>query len=333
MVIKMNQDFTVDMVYLWCDGKDPAFLKRKEEYDHSIQARDEDTRIVRFYDNEELRYSLRSLYKNAPWIRHIFIVTDRQIPSWLNTDNPQITVVDHSEILPKELIPCFNSAVIDKFLGFIPHLSEHFIYGDDDHFFGRPVTKDFFFQDGKPIVRVRLVNKQLPIMHNENEFESVYKKTDNMWLLSLMNSWDLLYKKYHIFNQYEPHHNMDGYTVSAWKKTFDTYSENLEANFERFRSKKDIQRVLFNLDMVYNHTGILKVIPKLHPWRKHLFWLKKLDVETVHGIETPKSLHDLEIIDPALYCVNNSEDNSIENKKAARAFFERKFPSPSPYEK
>ena len=34
----------------------------------------------RYRDSEELRYSLRSLVKFAPWIRKIFIVTDNQIP-------------------------------------------------------------------------------------------------------------------------------------------------------------------------------------------------------------------------------------------------------------
>jgi hypothetical protein len=34
----------------------------------------------RFRDSEELRYSLRSLVKYAPWVRKIFIVTDNQIP-------------------------------------------------------------------------------------------------------------------------------------------------------------------------------------------------------------------------------------------------------------
>lgn len=56
---------------------------------------DEDVSASRFEDNEELRYSLRSVEKHAPWVRHIFIVTNGQIPSWLNLDNPRVTVVSH----------------------------------------------------------------------------------------------------------------------------------------------------------------------------------------------------------------------------------------------
>lgn len=56
---------------------------------------DEDVSASRFEDNEELRYSLRSVERHAPWVRHIFIVTNGQIPSWLNLDNPRVTVVTH----------------------------------------------------------------------------------------------------------------------------------------------------------------------------------------------------------------------------------------------
>lgn len=56
---------------------------------------DEDISASRFEDNEELRYSLRSIEKHAPWVRNIFIVTNGQIPSWLNLDNPRVKIVTH----------------------------------------------------------------------------------------------------------------------------------------------------------------------------------------------------------------------------------------------
>ena len=42
-----------------------------------------------------MRYSLRSLEQNAPWIRHVYIVTNGQIPSWLNLDNQRISIITH----------------------------------------------------------------------------------------------------------------------------------------------------------------------------------------------------------------------------------------------
>lgn len=116
---KINLDDKIDMVYLWCDGNETAFKKRKQQYvkleDNSEQENIEAVGNLRFYDNEELKYSLRSLELYAPWINHVYIVTDRQVPKWLNTDYEKVTVVDHSEIMSQECIPCFNSAVIEFF--------------------------------------------------------------------------------------------------------------------------------------------------------------------------------------------------------------------------
>ena len=66
-------------------------------------------------DNGELKYSLRSIGLYAPWVRKIFIVTDNQVPEWLDTAHPKIQIVDHSEILPEESRPCFNSVIIENF--------------------------------------------------------------------------------------------------------------------------------------------------------------------------------------------------------------------------
>lgn len=46
---------------------------------------DEAFAMNRFSEREELKYSLRSLEKYAPWIRHIYIVTNGQVWSKLRT--------------------------------------------------------------------------------------------------------------------------------------------------------------------------------------------------------------------------------------------------------
>ena len=91
----MKNQFLVDIVYLWCDGKDPQFLERKRKYQRKDSKKENflSTGDIRFFDNDELKYSLRSLEKCAPWINHIFIVTDRQFPKWLNLNNVKITKI------------------------------------------------------------------------------------------------------------------------------------------------------------------------------------------------------------------------------------------------
>ncbi|WP_367891009.1 hypothetical protein [uncultured Dialister sp.] len=53
------------------------------------------------------------------------------------------------------LIPCFNSSVIEAYIWRIPSLSEHFLYGNDDMFFYKPLSPDFFFTQGKPIAHLK----------------------------------------------------------------------------------------------------------------------------------------------------------------------------------
>lgn len=156
------KNFPIDLVYLWCDGADPAFAKRRRQF-AGKQILTEDIG-ERYEQVDELKYSLRSADLYVPWVRHVFIVTDRQIPKWLNTEYPKVSIVDHAEILPQKIIPVFNSAAIETALFNIPGLSEHFLYANDDMFFNRPLQPDFFFDpNGKPIVRLKKVKE----VHND----------------------------------------------------------------------------------------------------------------------------------------------------------------------
>lgn len=116
----------------------------------SQSKQDEDVSASRFEDNEELRYSLRSVERHAPWVRHIFIVTNGQIPSWLNLDNPRVTVVTHQDIfLNHSHLPTFSSPAIETHIHRISGLSQKFIYLNDDVMFGKDVWPDDFYSHSK----------------------------------------------------------------------------------------------------------------------------------------------------------------------------------------
>jgi hypothetical protein len=143
--------FPVDVVYTWVDGDDPAWRARKAQ---ALGVNDWVTSAhaansSRFASRDELRYSLRALHCFAPWVRHVFLVTDDQVPAWLDADGPQLTLVSHREIFGDTgRLPTFNSHAIESRLHRIPGLSEHFLYLNDDVFLGRPVTPDLFFTSG-----------------------------------------------------------------------------------------------------------------------------------------------------------------------------------------
>lgn len=126
-------------------GKSPTFKEASFVWDLTDYRNSEDISASRFEDNDELRYSLRSVEKHAPWVRHIFIVTNGQIPSWLNLDNDKVTVVSHFDIfVNKSHLPTFSSPAIESHLHRIPGLSDWFIYMNDDVLFGRDVWPDDF---------------------------------------------------------------------------------------------------------------------------------------------------------------------------------------------
>lgn len=69
----------------------------------------------RFQDNDELKFSLRSLEKYAKWIRNVYFVTNGQVPSWLNTSNPRVKLITHEDIFPnKSHLPTFSSPAIES---------------------------------------------------------------------------------------------------------------------------------------------------------------------------------------------------------------------------
>ncbi|MGP3952700.1 stealth conserved region 3 domain-containing protein [Streptomyces sp. 7N604] len=154
-LLMWDVDFPVDAVYTWVDDSDPRWREKQARWTAAREAREAregggqeaDSGDVRFRNRDELRYSLRSLAMYAPWVRNIYVVTDDQVPDWLDTSVPGIQVVDHREIFadPSHL-PTFNSHAIESQLHRIDGLSEHFLYLNDDVFLGQPLRPDAFFQ-------------------------------------------------------------------------------------------------------------------------------------------------------------------------------------------
>ena len=148
-------NFPIDIVFTWVNADDSDFLNSKNHY-QSLASTDNElflkkieiADIARYESRDELRYALRSLEAYAPWINHVYIVTNGQKPSWLNLNNSKITLVDHSEIIPEQYLPTFNSHVIESCLHRIPNLAEHYIYFNDDVMLTRPVEPSYFFTSG-----------------------------------------------------------------------------------------------------------------------------------------------------------------------------------------
>ncbi|XXQ39478.1 EF-hand domain-containing protein [Plasmodiophora brassicae] len=167
-----------DVVYTWVNGSDRALIEQIQRYRAedgelasdiaSVDKHNADAAAIaeatgaeptqpevvdekkhgqnRFRDNEELRYSLRSLWLYAPWVRNVYIVTNGQVPYWLDLSNPNVFIVTHGDIFPNRAdLPVFSSPAIEVHLHRIPGLSDRFLYFNDDTMLGNVVWPDDFW--------------------------------------------------------------------------------------------------------------------------------------------------------------------------------------------
>ncbi len=140
--------FDIDMVFSWVDGNDVAFQRERAARMAGYVVGDGDDSDARFRQIDELKYALRSVYLFAPWVRRIFIATDSPTPSWL-ADHPRVTVMRSEEFFQNpDALPTHNSHAVESQLHHIPGIAEHFLYSNDDMFFGRALKPDLFFSPG-----------------------------------------------------------------------------------------------------------------------------------------------------------------------------------------
>ena len=119
---------------------------QKEKCD-SNKNKQEDRR--RFTNHKELKYCLRSIEKYYPDYRNIYLVVkDGQFPEYLKKDHHRLKVINHSEIIPNEYLPTFNSCAIEAYLHHIPGLSENYLYFNDDMVLLQKIDSSYFLNKG-----------------------------------------------------------------------------------------------------------------------------------------------------------------------------------------
>ncbi|TFD58998.1 sugar phosphotransferase [Cryobacterium suzukii] len=140
--------FDIDLVFSWVDGSSDEFQRERAKRMKSYVVGEGDDSDARFRQIDELKYALRSVYMFAPWIRRIFIATDSPAPEWL-AEHPRVTIMRSEDFfVDTSVLPIHNSHAVESQLHHIPGLAEHFLYSNDDMFFGRPVGPELFFSPG-----------------------------------------------------------------------------------------------------------------------------------------------------------------------------------------
>lgn len=322
----MDYDFPVDIVYLWVDGNDAGWQKKKSQY-FPFSKEEQVSGVCRYADNDELKYSLRSVEKNAPWINKIYIVTDEQIPSWLDVSNPKIKVVFHKDFIPEKYLPLFNSEAIETFLPYLPDLSEYFLYANDDTFFAKPVEKSFFYtKEGNPIVRLkRQISKK-------SMKRSLYCRT-------IYNSQQLI-KNYTGKNYpYAPHHNIDAYRKSDFLECINIFKNLYDSTgSHKFRTEGDVQRALVLYYALSQNRATLKKYSRVD---RNLPLIKRIVDKILRNYSADSIVFDaneknkmkkIQMYKPKLFCINDGENISDSDRKDVKIFLNNIFPQKSSFE-
>lgn len=117
----------------------------------------------RWGSSNELNYCLKGIANHAPWLRHVWLVTDAQCPDITTIPTKlrdRITIIDHKLIFAghEQVLPTFNSLSIEAMLWRIPDLADAFLYFNDDVFLTAPLLPGDVFRDGNPVLRGKWVD-------------------------------------------------------------------------------------------------------------------------------------------------------------------------------
>lgn len=328
----------IDFVVTWVDGDDPAWLKEKRKYDPRHPGNDSSDN--RYRDWGLLPYWFRGVEKYAPWVNHIYFVTCGHVPEWLNTDHPKLTHISHSDYIPAEFLPTFNSNVIELFMNRIPGLSEQFVLFNDDMFLTGRTDPELFFRKGLPCdsalldlvvscppddVFPHILLNNAGILNKHFSKKEVLKKHPGLFLNGKYGAENirtllLMPFKYHsgFRDLHLPSSHMKRIFDEVWKEEEEVL---LAAASHRFRDRNDVSHWLMKEWQICKG----EFVPRSHKWGMR-FELGRENEEIFRSIRN----HTYPVI-----CINDS-DISVsfeEIRDRLQGAFSEILPDRSAYER
>ena len=310
--------FDIDLVFSWVDGNDIEYQKARAARMEGVVVGEGDEADARYRQVDELKYALRSVYLFAPWVRNIFIATDSPRPAWLD-EHPRVQLMRSEQFFAdSSVLPTHNSQAVESQLHNIPGLSEHFLYSNDDMFFGRPVPPSMFFSSGG-VTKFIEATTRIGLGFSDpsrSGFEN-----------SARVNRDLLLKKFgHVITRHLEH------TPAPLRKSV---IELLESDFpeefrrtaaSRFRSKSDISVT----NSLYHYYALLEGRAVTQEDAKVLY----VDTTLKSGLGRLPALLRRRQFD--LFCLNDGSFPEVPADERAELmvdFLEKYFPIPAPWEK
>lgn len=326
----------IDFVVLWVNGQDKNWLKKKESFSSKNNPNSKLNSNERYRDYDTLKFWFRSVEKYANWVNHIFLITDNQIPEWLDLNNSRVSVIDHKEFLNENNLPVFNSNAIELNIDRISSLSENFVLFNDDTFINKKIDKTIFFKKDKPrdigvlnpIIPEyggvgNIINNDLELVNERYNLRSSLKKNFIKYLnfrYGIKNLRSLLLLPWRKFPGFFNPHIPTPYTKSEYKNAREMALGKFEqTSSNKFRTTDDISHWFIR----YKRLAEGNFVPISYKIGK-LYNLGEMD-EIVKEINESKH---------SLICIN--DDNAVdfnEDIQTLYSVFLKKLENKSEFEK
>ena len=292
----------MDIVITYVDGNDPVWKQDYEKYTNVPVMQ------KRFRDWGTLKYLLRGIETNMPFIRNVYLVVSHssQVPEW--ADQSQLKIVLHKDIIPADYLPTFNCNPIEMHLHRIEGLAEEYLYFNDDLYPLAPCRPEDFFRDGKGVLG----------FSRHFLASGMYKKicrnsdTHARKALGLKPSFCFV----------RPQHTCTPMFKSECERLYSLLEQDILASLTRVRTSENLNQYLFLDYQLYKGRMINEKISNKH---------------YSVAVTSPEKLKSF-ILSPTrnLMCVNDvrlSEERYLKLRSAMIEAFEQKFPHKSRFEK
>ena len=315
---KLIDNEPIDVLIKYIDLRDP-FLKRKNIH-----------QIEKDIDNEELRYSIRSILINIPWIRKIFILMPNKKVKYFKKYeliHDKIIYVKDKDLLgfdsSNSLAFQFRFWKMKEF-----GISDNFIVMDDDCFIGKPLNKtDFFYVKNNKVVPLIINSK----FHEIKKFEVEKKLLEYYEIIKKTNeeqdAYAFEYSQYltylFLLNIFQKSLNIPKFTHNAIPVNSNELKEiydlvyNSEFNettlFSKYRHVKSLQFQTFIL--AYTFIKYKKKVKNI----SHKYIVNNQSILSNYNYQ--------------LFCINTIPyGNTNLSFLISRIVMEKLFPVPTPYE-
>ena len=338
-------DVKIDFVVTWLDSNDPEWKKEYIKYKYAGVKGDDSE--VRFRDWDLFRYWFRAVECYAPWVNKVFLVTNGTFPDWINNKCEKLVLVKHSDYIPQEFLPTFNSCTIELHMNKIPGLSEHFVYFNDDVFLTAPVKQEDYFREGLPCDDNRETVFNVPVYSPKDKFGiymsmlaniGLINKHFNRWLTvrqsirrwfgphlgikGILLSFNL--KRQHKFIGFSWRHYEQPYLKSIFDEAWEKEPEMLNKSCTRFREEVILNPYFFRYwQFASNNFYPIKNGPNRY------LTINEHNLDALNNILQNKKMKSLCINDTP-YC---SHDEFCRIKDKVGSIFENVFSQKSSFEK